>query len=511
MFKRNRLSVFLILVLLLCFLTACGQEQADLTDNRSSDATITDDSGGDGTSDNIDDPNVLRIITEQSAESTINDLVKDLIDEYEGLHEGITIELEILPKNGEEREVRLDSLRTEIMSGNGPDLFLLPSPGFANRTTGVVFPDVTQSMHNGMFADISALYDADTDLNKEQLQTTVMEAGVIDGARYVLPLYFSFDTLMVDSEQFSKYDIPVEDITGSVQDLFNVVLEKKDHSLAVSANPQQPRPGQYFPELFDYEAGKVLVTEEEIAAYLKLFFRSMTQIYDGQNLDTMVGGEESTQLSTTTYTTNNRFWRNISQPLHINSLDKALHAYVISRAEGLSDFAVYPLRSSDGSVTANITYWGAVSSSCDNVELAYDFLRLLLSEKVQWEIGRSKLSTGFANSLYCSGYPVRIHGSVEHLTTSVINMASYYQSPDDPEGRDERLKLLENVRLTDSDFPLLDVKIDKVRFTILWELDLTVERNFSVAYDPFSVPTDEEIDKWAKELYRELEFHIAEG
>ena len=168
MFNRNRLSVFWVLVLLLSFLTACGQEQADLTDNRSPDATITNDSGGDGTSDNIDDPNVLRSITEHSAESTINDLVKDLIDEYEGLHEGITIELEILPKDGEEREVRLDSLRTEIMSGNGPDLFLLPSPGFENRTTGVVFPDVTQSMYNGMFADISALYDADTDLNKQQ-------------------------------------------------------------------------------------------------------------------------------------------------------------------------------------------------------------------------------------------------------------------------------------------------------------------------------------------------------
>ena len=113
--------------------------------------------------------------------------------------------------------------------------------------------------------------------------------------------------------------------------------------------------------------------------------------------------------------------------------------------------------------------------------------------------------------MYCSGYPVRIHGSVEHLTTSVINMASYYQSPDDPEGREERLKLLENVRLTDSDFPLLDVKIDKVRFPILWEVNLDFERNISIEYDPFSVPSDEEIDKWAKELYRELEFHIAEG
>ena len=40
-----------------------------------------------------------------------------LIKKYQAEHENVTIELEFLPEPGEERETRLEQLRTEIMAG----------------------------------------------------------------------------------------------------------------------------------------------------------------------------------------------------------------------------------------------------------------------------------------------------------------------------------------------------------------------------------------------------------
>ena len=87
----------------------------------------------------------------------------------------------------------------------------------------------------------------------------------------------------------------------------------------------------------------------------------------------------------------------------------------------------------------------------------------------------------------------------------------YNKVSDDPNGAEERFAKLKQVVLTDADFPLLNVKIDCVRFPILWESDYDNQRYDIAEYNPTSVTTDEEIDKWAKELVRELEFHIAEG
>ena len=103
-------------------------------------------------------------------------------------HEGLTIELEILPIEETEREVRLKQLHTQIMSGNGPDVYLLPTGntvtlkhgnGLSQDLSIQVQPllyDVIQAMRSGIFADISAYYDADDALGTASLQTAVMDA-----------------------------------------------------------------------------------------------------------------------------------------------------------------------------------------------------------------------------------------------------------------------------------------------------------------------------------------------
>ena len=42
-----------------------------------------------------------------------------------------------------------------------------------------------------------------------------------------------------------------------------------------------------------------------------------------------------------------------------------------------------PFAAQDGSIVANVSYYGAVSANCAAVEEAYEFLKLLLSKEVQ--------------------------------------------------------------------------------------------------------------------------------
>ena len=511
MFKRNRLSVFLILVLLLCFLAACGQEQPAATTDSTTDTTTIDSTESNTTTvaDTTDDENVLRIVTDKSGKFSMNDLVKELISDFEDTHPDISVELEILPDDVEERNIRLESLRAAIMSGDGPDVFLFPTT--ASYQTELVFQDVAQSMHNGMFADISALYDADTELNKEQLQSTVMEAGVLDGARYVLPLWFSYGTLLIDSEKLTNYGITEDEVSGNIDDLYRLIISRNDYSLAVGTTLESLGAEQLFPHLVDYDTNQILITAEEIAESTKLYYQHQALIYREHNLDEVSVDRDKNRAAVNSYVSFGEYWRNGSKPMHIDNLHQTLRHYVISQAGGHGELKVIPLRSADGSVTAKVTYWGAVSAGCDKVELAYEFLRTLLSENAQWEIGRSSAGVALSGFFYGMGYPVRVQGSVEHLTTSVINMGSQAIDPDNLEESRARFEALEQVVLTDDNFPLLDVEIGHVRFPIMWESNFARQRSNLMEYEPFSVPTDEEIDEWAKELVRELEFHIAEG
>lgn len=472
--------------------------------SRPSDVENTEDSAV-GTA--SDDTISLWVVTEKTGAFMMNDVIKKIAEDYEASHENVVIKVDILPDDAEEREIRLESLRADIMAGNGPDVFLLPT-NTKSRREEMLFLDVVQSMYNGMFTDIGPYYDADYALEKEELQTTVMNAGVLGDARYVLPLRYSIDTLLIDREELAKYGVSEEEITGSINDLFEVILQKKDPMLAYSAAMYSINDTCPFPKLINYENEQVIVTEEEIAAFIKEYLQwdALGVIEGTSNRD-----PQPRASTTSSYVSFSNYWQSGGFPIHVESLVDAVHSYVIAEAVGASGFAAYPLRSSDGSVVASVTYWGAIGTGCENVDVAYDFLRQFLCEETQWELGRSAKQAGAACSLYEAGYPVRIKGSVSPISVSVVNTASLAVDNDDIKAGEARMGALKTVELTDGDFPLLDVEIDAVRFPNLWEAEFRFRRMAMEREAENGKPTDEEIEELAQEMIRDLEFHLAEG
>ena len=126
-------------------------------------------------------------------------------------------------------------------------------------------------MRNDNFYDISAFYDADDALEKEQLNNTIMEAGVLDGVRYVLPLYYDIPVVLMNPEKAAASEIDTERLKSNVFDMMDTLLETEDPmwcSGAYMIYPNNFFGHDLFPDLMDYSSGEVILTAEEVAAYM---------------------------------------------------------------------------------------------------------------------------------------------------------------------------------------------------------------------------------------------------
>ena len=235
------------------------------------------------------EPVVLHVLTERGNLNYLNYVSGEIItnfqriiSEFEKTHENIQIELTYLPVEDADRESVLQKLRLEIMAGRGPDLFLLPSGeagqsyryvssgDFLHGGTETLFPDVEMAMRNLYFADLSEYYDMDEDLKTGELQQDVMNAGILDGARYVLPLSFTMNTAVVDLDNLAALGLAPDIFSQSVLEsygalfaagesletaeeqgaaLFNIIPAGDTHSM--------------FPQVFDYDKEEPAISRED--------------------------------------------------------------------------------------------------------------------------------------------------------------------------------------------------------------------------------------------------------
>lgn len=415
---------------------------------------------------------------------------------FEKEHQGVTVKLEAIPTKEAEREVYLEHLRTQIMAGQGPDAYILPG---RETYPGQVFKDVAQSMYNGLFADISAYYDADSALHTEELVTAVMDAGCVDDARYVLPLRYEIPVAYVDRAQLDAAGLDTEIFASGMMALMDTVIASGDEAMADGASArwiQWQFVFNFFPKTVCYDTQEVKLTAVEVAEFLRKY----------QALTAIIGKDPSFLTPYFgTYCLSETFWAKDGYPFYIGTMSDAPMNAAIGKLLDV-DLEMYPVAASDGSVVADITYYCAVSAKCGDPALAYDYLRLFLTEESQWEENRQFSRNG----LIAKGWPVRTGGSAEKIWKILCDQDRETNYAGENSG--QRKRSLLNVQLTDEDLPILQSEIDAARFPISLESDLARIITESLN-DPGNgyAPANVDIDAVAKELIRDLQFHVAEG
>lgn len=466
----------------------------------------------------VDGPVTLRVLTNamRSERYGMHYELNRLIKKYQAEHENVTIELEFLPEPGEERETRLEQLRTEIMAGGGPDLYVmtpyievqLAAHVYNTVLDGGLFPDVEQAMYNGLFYDVSALYDGDDGLNTEELTAGVMDAGVVDGARYMLPLRYNYPVVYADRARLERSGMDVEAMKSSVTGLFRELLEHGDTPWfnGGAAVVMRGDPFYLFPRVIDYKTETVQVTAGELVEFTRQCWEieeRCNAICNGMPSVSMYmvqvgsfplalpelkdGGEDPYALR--------------RAPLVVNSFSNAVHTAALARLEGV-ELEMFPLRCVDGSLSAEITWWGAVGAGSGHPETAYDFLRLLLLPESQWDLKRP-VRDDAVPGLMASGWPVRAIGSVEPLWSELTAQLERFRD----EGRTKAVlvQTFQDMPMTDGDIlPLLTAEIDGARVPITvgseWRMVLNLRDEYR-----------ETVDAEAQETIDALRRHVAEG
>ena len=461
----------------------------------------------------------LRILLEDDYEfhynewlKPFNEQVKIVARQFDRAHENVKVVIEQLPQDPKAREIMLERLGTEIMAGKGPDVFVLPAARtnmdiaapmwfsgiqLASESYEMLFPDVELSMYNGLFADISEYYDADTELDKENLVTAVMDAGIVGDARYVLPLRYNIPLIYVDVDRMADAGVSMDIFDQDIVSMMDDIAESGLDWLAAGAYLNQIKHYalNFFPDVVDYEAQEVTITKDELTTFMRSYVSMRQQQGSQRNsngistFSSYIAGVESVPA------------KNDSYGLVTADLDTALSSVLIAKDAG-TNLAMYPLRATDGSVIADVTFYGAVGAGCKEPELAYELLRGMLSEEVQWNSNLEDKDQVFlaglsAHIIPVSGWPVRAFGGVETICRTHVKLGG-------------RTSMMGGLVISDDDLPFLDIQIDKCRFSVPQEesLGMRIKGLYSNLYPDVD---DAKLEATAEEWLRELEWHLAEG
>ena len=124
-------------------------------------------------SSNSDAAASIWVVTEETDEDGMNQQVRQVIKAFQADHPDVTVTLDILPTDSSQREIVLKQLRTKIMAGDGPDVYLLPSCNTYRYATKYWAPQEawtlptqveplflapSQVMRRGVFLDIGGFY-----------------------------------------------------------------------------------------------------------------------------------------------------------------------------------------------------------------------------------------------------------------------------------------------------------------------------------------------------------------
>lgn len=457
----------------------------------------------------------IRVLTEsgfwsESNKPTAAKMINRVLAYYQVEYPNITIEVETLPNPGENREAMLQQRRVALMAGDVPDIYLFPTLSYLRtnlsetRAKGFesLFRDVAQAQTNGWFADISEYYDRDDELQTEELHQVVMNAGVVGDARYILPLGYTFETLVADGQRWEALDSAIKDEISSSGNVLGALL-KTGSPEWIPELYWHHFPLNDMPELCDYVEETTLLDKEYFVSCLK----QLNHLYQAYK-------EHSNTSSSPEYLAWLGYIRdshNMASPFSADAwishigLEDTVDMIATAKCTG-ENLKIMPLKAPNGELTADITYWGAVSSSSKHKEAAYDILRIFLSHEVQHgeDLVDSKgghYSMALMDSLM-PGWPVRYKGFVKSYWAQncayITTLGGVVE---------ERARELLELEMDDNDLPILEEEIAYARFPS------ALDQRMYALLEPLrtGIVPDEELDKIAETFLRDLKYHLAEG
>ena len=253
-------------------------------------------------------------------------------------------QLEILPTEEARRETELTRLRTEIMAGEGPDAFVLSTymPGVLDPLEPL-FPNVEKSMASHLFLDLEDMVQESELIDLESCNQAVMDAGVHEGGRFVLPLLYHFSGVVLDCSFLQDPDFTfssLDELLQSGEDALLEVFSRSGYTIFPNALGQ----------MADYQGMNLLFTQEEL-------------LHTAQQADALYAVMTDGGLTTGA--------QNLGYPGRVTLETLRMAEYADT------PYAFFPVPDREGNVTPGVTLWAAVNRNAAHPQEAFTFLEQL--------------------------------------------------------------------------------------------------------------------------------------
>nr|WP_304036005.1 ABC transporter substrate-binding protein [Ruminococcus bromii] len=287
------------------------------------------------------------------------DAICDIIERYNKYctkHYDESYQIEIVKFDSE--DTMLTKISTEIMAGKGPDIISL------NQKL-----PFEKLIDNGSFADIDELAELyKSDIDFDDYNSTIMDCGIYNGKRYIIPIAYCPNILITTQEILDKYNL--ENTNFSFKEL-KIRLSDKDHSYALFGNKDETYKFflSYVNEYVDFYNKTTEFSSDEFTESLD---------YIGK----MIRNDNSRKEGTTWDIIGNYLFRT-SQLSFDGSMMSTLNSYFYIYNNNSTPVIIPNYNKKANAVSAFVQCGIALNNNSNNKEKALAFIQYVLSYDIQ--------------------------------------------------------------------------------------------------------------------------------
>lgn len=272
---------------------------------------------------------------------------------------------EVLPESGAERKTILHRLRTEIMAGGGPDVFIMETHldgadlgASADLGRGqALFPFPEKIIEAGLFLPLDDYMANSTQFTDWSNQTmTVMEAGRSDEGQVIVPLTYTFPIWVYPKNEVDPLipEMSMSEIlaTQETAGLGAVLYSSKSKTNDYGDQLNRQNLPFLLGRLADYETEKLLFTEEELYSIIETSINLQDDIEE-QRLDYL----------------ESRADYDLIHQINLEYFD--------------TEMTLVPLYSMNGGVTASIRSYAAINRNTKLPKEAFSVIDYIMQEDMQ--------------------------------------------------------------------------------------------------------------------------------
>ena len=287
------------------------------------------------------------------------DAICDIIERYNKYctkHYDESYQIEIVEFDSE--DTMLTKISTEIMAGKGPDIISL------NQKL-----PFEKLIDNGSFADIDELAELyKSDIDFDDYNSTIMDCGIYNGKRYIIPITYCPNILITTQEILDKYNL--KNTNFSFKEL-EIRLSDKDHSYALFGNKDETYKFflSYVNEYVDFYNKTTEFSSDEFTESLD---------YIGK----MIRNDNSRKEGTTWDIIGNYLFRT-SQLSFDGSMMSTLNSYFYIYNNNSTPVIIPNYNKKANAVSAFVQCGIALNNNSNNKEKALAFIQYVLSYDIQ--------------------------------------------------------------------------------------------------------------------------------